>query len=171
MSAVLLTVLLPLSGEGLHGETGVRRSSRNKHAPLEYWRNERKVYNREFRSECPRHHLHLTLMLQRRCMLCAWHRVVRMTGHTLRVRKMQTMNNTVYDSHPASGLHSMHKCQYWSNNAATARGVWQNNCSTAACSVSMSWSTHLRRDFLPVKLAAAAAAADMPMGTWLVTDE
>ena len=39
------------SGEGLHGEQGVRRSSRDKRAPLEYWRNERKVYNREFRSE------------------------------------------------------------------------------------------------------------------------
>lgn len=38
-------------GEGLHGEQGVRRSSRSKHAPLEYWRNERKVYNREFRSK------------------------------------------------------------------------------------------------------------------------
>jgi len=40
-----------VAGEGLHGERGVRRSSRDKHAPLEYWRNERKVYNREFRSE------------------------------------------------------------------------------------------------------------------------
>lgn len=39
------------AGEGLHGEVGVRRSSRDKHAPLEYWRNERKVYGREFRSE------------------------------------------------------------------------------------------------------------------------
>lgn len=41
-----------IAGEGLHGERGVRRSSRDKHAPLEYWRNERKVYNREFRSKC-----------------------------------------------------------------------------------------------------------------------
>ncbi|KAA6426545.1 MAG: hypothetical protein FRX49_03655 [Trebouxia sp. A1-2] len=45
-----------LAGEGLHGERGVRRSSRDKHAPLEYWRNERKVYNREFRSLPTVHH-------------------------------------------------------------------------------------------------------------------
>ncbi|KAL0051270.1 hypothetical protein WJX82_004530 [Trebouxia sp. C0006] len=45
-----------LAGEGLHGEMGVRRSSRDKHAPLEYWRNERKVYNREFRSLPTVHH-------------------------------------------------------------------------------------------------------------------
>ncbi|KAL3142808.1 hypothetical protein ABBQ38_003107 [Trebouxia sp. C0009 RCD-2024] len=43
-------------GEGLHGEVGVRRSSRDKHAPLEYWRNERKVYGREFRSLPTVHH-------------------------------------------------------------------------------------------------------------------
>ena len=44
-----------VAGQGLHGGSGsgVRRSSRDKHAPLEYWRNERKVYNREFRSELP----------------------------------------------------------------------------------------------------------------------
>ena len=134
----------------------MRRSSRNKHAPLEYWRNERKVYNREFRSECLRHHLHLTLTLSLRCMLCAWHQVVHMTGHASRVRSMQTVNRMTCHSRPALVHHSMHKCQYCSDSAASAvrsLAKQQINCSLF---VSMIWSTHLRRDLLPVKLAAAA---------------
>ncbi|KAK9806757.1 hypothetical protein WJX72_001657 [[Myrmecia] bisecta] len=46
-----------LSGQGLEKEDGRRRSTRERHRPLEYWRNERKVYSREFRSLPTVHHI------------------------------------------------------------------------------------------------------------------
>ena len=54
---------------------GVRRSSRDKHAPLEYWRNERKVYNREFRSESQGFPVAAHSYIVLRCMLRVLHNV------------------------------------------------------------------------------------------------
>lgn len=38
------------AGAGIDGEAGARRSTRQRYRPLEFWRNERKVYGREFKS-------------------------------------------------------------------------------------------------------------------------
>eukprot|EP00884_Botryococcus_braunii_P012619 jgi/Botrbrau1/21358/Bobra.0184s0066.2 len=46
-----------LAGAGLQPDHGRRRSVRERHRPLEYWRNERKVYTREYRSLPTVHHI------------------------------------------------------------------------------------------------------------------
>ena len=51
-SATFFEVSLRCAGDGLHRENGVRRSSRTKHKPLDWWRGEHKVYGRTHRSGC-----------------------------------------------------------------------------------------------------------------------
>lgn len=44
---------LVVLGAGLQPDHGRRRSVRERHRPLEYWRNEKKVYTRQYRSALP----------------------------------------------------------------------------------------------------------------------
>jgi hypothetical protein len=54
------------AGLGLRTQGGVRRSSRNHHRPLEYWRNEKKVYTaRDHTSASP---AHVHLMIEPPCL-------------------------------------------------------------------------------------------------------
>lgn len=43
----------PGAGEGLQPDHGKRRSVRQHYRPLEWWRSEKKVYTRQYRSACP----------------------------------------------------------------------------------------------------------------------
>ena len=45
--------VLPGAGEGLQPDHGKRRSVRQHCRPLEWWRSEKKVYTRQYRSACP----------------------------------------------------------------------------------------------------------------------